>query len=130
MFIINFRNTETIKSYSDATLAGRIYIEFPTIATLGTAAFANDLGTSLKTGNIIPCSFKDSSGVGGVPAYFSIAKCILRCSEVASTPAVIEIINFIDVPIGTLVTIRILGVKNPTIDNTNVIFNIKVNHIT
>lgn len=49
----------------------------------------------MKTGNIIPCSFKDSNGVGGVPAYFSAAYCILRCSEVATTPAVIEIIDFL-----------------------------------
>lgn len=47
MFIINFRNTEIINAYGDGTLAGRIYIEFPTIATSGTAAFADDLGMNI-----------------------------------------------------------------------------------
>lgn len=79
------------------------------------------MGTGLVTGNTIPCSFNNMGN----------AKCILRKSEVANTPAVIEVINFDAITAGaTIYTIRLTGIKNPINVSSNVVLTIKVNTVT
>ena len=97
---------KTLNAYNNAANPGRIFIEFSTINE-----FTQDLGfPGLVTGNYLPCHFGTDFPAGGTP------RCILRKSEVADTYAVIEIVDFPDIPdkASGMITFKIYGITNPT----------------
>jgi len=70
-----------VNAFNDATTYSRIFIEFPTVDSLGNTLFANNLGGYQKTGEIVGCAFDTwtSYTVGAVGGY--IPMCRLLMSE-------------------------------------------------
>lgn len=75
----------TVKANNDGTTYSRIYIEFPTVDSLGNTLFANSLGGYTKTGELVGCYFNTYTSY-----YVSTAtdrqKCRLIMSEVLGDP--------------------------------------------
>ena len=58
MFYFQFELGSTmVNAFNDGTMYSRIFIEFPTVDSLGNQLFANDLGWYQKTGELVGCVF-------------------------------------------------------------------------
>lgn len=58
MFHFQFELGSTmVRASNDGSTYSRIFIEFPTVDSLGNTLFANDLGGYQKTGEIVGCAF-------------------------------------------------------------------------
>lgn len=103
-------------------MGGRIHFEFPTLDPAGDVSrplFPQDLGY-YATGDEIGCWFETTmAGYILVDPSYPVGT-QLRCrfikSDILGEPAVIEVINFADIPAttnGILVEVRIAKIRNP-----------------
>lgn len=131
IYTVEFKNGQNaIPSYNDATTAGRIYIGFPMIDSLGNQVFTSNLGfTGYTEGQILPCYFDTGSNFVTATSG-KVMYCKIRMSRINKYFTWIEIVNFAAIPAGTTFRVIIGKITNPSLKQIDINFQLKINSYT
>jgi hypothetical protein len=118
------------RAFNDATLYSRIFIEFPTVDSLGNALFASDLGGYQKTGDIVGCAFDTWTTYYVDPVSGYSMQCRLIKSEVPGAPVRVEVLHHGAFSSSwRFMRFWIAKVFNPTRGVTSVPISVKIEHV-